>query len=224
MRIKKIVPKPKSIQAGVTHEEMTPLLEPTNKWSLDRSAKYSKELHKSMEAVVNDTREFFLKDIFPTALSLTNGFADANEVLTNSLGENATAAPLMSLVEGYMIQAVRSRILLFVANKFGMTPSEQQIYLVSALSKDGVSQGSIDDRVETLLREMQSLSDLSRARQKSEVQLQQLPQEQGAKRRKRVRPDGIDAEPGPRRGSKASEEISERASGRLRAIRRSISR
>ena len=172
IRVRKVLSKPTTnLTESDPREELPPPV-PTNKEILDRSKHYGEELSGLMSRHVVETREFFLREIFPIALSLTNGFADANDVLTNQLGDSTSGAPLMQLMEGYSMNAIRAKMIEFVSKKFNLNDKEASIYLARTIASD---QGFNNARsLETLLHEMQSVANVPRTSEGSEVQLQQL--------------------------------------------------
>lgn len=186
-----------SVQSRVGPLDEKPSLVPTNEWHVARSKKYPKEIAKDLYSRVNRVREFFLRDVVPKALASSNGFADANEVLVSSFGDSASISPLYSVMESFIMKAIQAKMINFVRKEFQLDNVEAQLFLSSLKEVD-----NHDDRLKALLLEMQSVSNLHGVEQRTPVQLQQLQEVPGTRRRSGVRSNEPNARSRYSRGRK----------------------
>lgn len=206
-----------SVQSGAAQTDFDTSLVPTNAWHLEKSKSYPAEMAPLMSEKIERVRDFFLNEIVPTAFASSNGFADANEVLVTSFGERSSIAPMYSVFESFLLKAIRIKMMLFLSREFGLSPEESALFLSS------LSENTNEDRIQALMREMQSVANVHGTPKASEVRLQQLPEDLPNRRRSRVRPDRS-APPEPSRGGgKFADEERSRSDKRLRQIRKSFS-
>ena len=162
-------------------------LTPVNAHILDRVKSYAKELPDLLGPIARE-RDFLLKEVFPPAMTALNAFADAGEVLASTLN-GYDISPLGPLYESYAMDAVRSKILCRIINQFNLTGVEVQYFLARVLASEGHS----NDRIQTILHEVQSLVDLQRQAKGTEVPMRSVPDTEGSRGRQRVRVPGDDS-------------------------------
>lgn len=206
-----------SVQSGAAPTDFDTSLVPTNAWHIEKAKAYPSEMAPLMSEKIDRVRNFFLNEIAPTAFASSNGFADANEVLVSSFGEKSSIAPLYSVFESFLIKAVRVKMMLFLSEEFGLSEKESILFLSSIGENNG------DDRIQAIMREMQSMANLHRTAESSKVRVQQLPENVSTRRRSGVRPDRASASRPSRRSGEFQEEERSRADKRLRQIRKSFS-
>lgn len=172
----------REIQDTIERDQST-ATEPVNTHIVQYVNEFKKDLPAFLKKQLHDETKFLLKEVFPRAFAHLNAYADANEVLVSTLGETASVAALAPEVEGMVLQAVRSKLLMRMISAFSLTEAETRVFLLRTLFQEGRSNESL----QTLLHEVQSLVDMHRAPEGAKLQVQQLPSPQGGRKRGRVR-------------------------------------
>lgn len=157
-----------SIRDSMEKDKQSKLV-PTNTHILVRAKKYKEDL-PSLLSSLEKFRDTLLESVYPQALSVVNGLADSDEVMVAALGENSSVKDMQPLLETYMLEAVKSRLTFMVADCFNMTDAEMRLYLLRVLGNEGFS----NDRLQTVLHEVQSLANLHRTTKGASLQLPEL--------------------------------------------------
>lgn len=171
------------IQSEIEKEESRKLV-PINTHILKRSSKYKKDMPKLLSGLAS-FRDKLLDSVYPKALSVMNGLADSDEVLTSALGPDASISSLQPVVESYMLEALKSRLIFLVLDCFELNPAEAQLYMLRVLNNEGFTH----DRIQSLLHEMQSMVSLQRASKRPSLPVPELPASQRGRQRRGVQPD-----------------------------------
>jgi hypothetical protein len=95
-----------------------------------RAVGYERQLYRWMMTPAQVAQEKMLANVYPAALSLKTGIADAGDVLALSLGDrSADADRWVALIDKLTVNAITARLLLYVKEHFKLTPSEAEMYL-----------------------------------------------------------------------------------------------
>ena len=143
---------------------------PVNQVTLDRAAKYrDKELPKLLRDPINATRDFFLREVAPLALSVSNGLLEATDVLKETFQEDPAVGPYIKRMEDLAYQAVEIKMISFITTLFKLTPDETSRFMVSVYSKELKT----DDLI-SVLSQMLKVSNVPGPEKGSEVRVRQL--------------------------------------------------
>ena len=167
-------------------------LTPVNDHIVRRVRSFTKELPTLLEPIATE-RDFLLKEVFPPAMTALNAFADAGEVLSSSL-EGYDITPLAPTYESYVMDAVRAKILCRIIPQFNLSSVETQYFLTRVLAAEGHS----NDRIQTILHEVQSLVDVQRQSEGAKAQMRPVPATKINRERRGVRLSGRGTKGGDR--------------------------
>ncbi len=117
----------------------------------NRALSYTPSLYKWMQDPAQIAQEKMLANVYPAALSLKTGIADAGDILSLSIGDKpADAERWVALTDRLTINAITARLLLFVKDHFKLNPQEAELYLRYHLHQTFGNQAASD--TENLLR------------------------------------------------------------------------
>lgn len=179
-------------------------LVPVNAHIVERAKSYKQELPDLLKNIASE-RDFLLTEVFPPAMAALNAFEDAGEVLASTL-EGYDISAMAPLYESYAMNAVRSKILCRIISQFNMSKLEVQYFLTRILASEGHS----NDRIQSILHEVQSLADMHRSAEGSKVQMRPVSGDEGDSQHRGVRVPGRNPKRGGGPVSAADELIHER--------------
>jgi hypothetical protein len=119
---------------------------------------------------IDKSREFFLTEIAPLVLGISNGLQDAKEILERAFEEPADTQHLFASIEDSMQKAILAKIISFVQDYSSLKDSEKAMHTLLHMLKENT--GNVD--TQSLLLKMLSISNLPRSKQRPEVQVREL--------------------------------------------------
>lgn len=109
---------------------------PANQANLELAEEYRKALPKMLDKRIPAVRDFLLGILAPLSLGMTNGLADAQDVLSAALGEEVDVSPYTSRLEELMHVGLEVKMVSFVQDLLKLSPDESQRFLLKVFSKD----------------------------------------------------------------------------------------
>ena len=110
---------------------------PANAANLQIAERYREALPRLLSEVIPNTRDFFLKEIAPMSLGISNGLMDAHDILVKALDEeDVDTAPYISRIEQLAVIALEQKMITFVQGQLKLNEEESKRFLYGVLSKE----------------------------------------------------------------------------------------
>lgn len=108
---------------------------PTNSVLIEIAKDYKEKMPTIIGPGIENTRSFFLSDIAPSVMAMTNGLQDGFDVLKQVMGEEPQAAQYFNAMNAMLGIALKTKMANFIANHCGLTPEEKEIFIREVFDK-----------------------------------------------------------------------------------------
>lgn len=102
---------------------------PTNAVLVSMAKDYKDKLPALLGPGIDNTRTFFLADIAPAVMAMTNGLQDGLDVLRQAMEEEPQASKYFNAMNNMLDVALRTKMANFVANHCNLSLEERTIFL-----------------------------------------------------------------------------------------------
>lgn len=168
-------------KSAVDLPEMSSLI-PVNAENLRISKEYRKQLPLLMNNKLELTQNFFLHEVAPSLLALSNGLQDAKEILETTLDEKSDTDNLFHKIENAVGLALDVKIMNFAISVIGLDVKEAKEFKLLAFSKE---MGSTNENLIGQLLKVFSVHDVPGAKKGAKVPVRGLPKTEGNGQRRR---------------------------------------
>lgn len=102
---------------------------PTNSVLVAISKDYKEKMPAIIGPGIENTRTFFLSDIAPSVMSMTNGLQDGFDVLKQVMGEEPQASQYFNAMNSMLGIALKTKMAVFIAQHCNLSKEEREIFL-----------------------------------------------------------------------------------------------
>lgn len=156
---------------------------PSNKELIHRARRYEEQLPSLMAPKIEEIREFFLMQVLPLLASIKDGMGDGVDVVRLALDETPETTAFTRVLTELVKSAITAKTVQFVAKYAELDVAASHTYMAAHISTFLPNQ--TDDTVQTLLREVLKISNVSRpSEREAKVRMRQVPEVKGDKRHK----------------------------------------
>lgn len=158
-------------------DESTPPIvvhkDPINREYLQRLKQLEEELPVSLAPAIEQTREFFLREVAPTTLGAFEGLRTAYDLLQETMGVSVDASDTTRTLKEQLSNAINIKIFFKVANLMNLNGPELEMFKELFLVKYGLRKAE-DERDKEILSAVQQVLSLQRKTEGADVPMQQL--------------------------------------------------
>lgn len=134
---------------------------PINQPLISRANQYKTDLPPLVRENIKRVQEFFLVEVLPFMMAVSNGLDDATDIAKLALEEEPQALAFKKFVVQVTNEAIKAKTVNFIQSLAELNPQEERMFKLAYLSISGVLQNG--DTTQALLREVLAVSDMQRS-------------------------------------------------------------
>lgn len=110
-------------------------LTPSNAVLVEMAKDYKEKMPTIIGPGIENTRNFFLTDIAPSVMAMTNGLQDGFDVLKQVMGEEPQASQYFNAMNTMLGVALKTKMANFIAGHCNLSPEEKEIFIREVFDK-----------------------------------------------------------------------------------------
>lgn len=155
--------------------------EPVNKEILLQTKRVKREMPEMLSGHICDARDFFLNELAPMLIGMSNGLQDAKEILEGAFDEVADTQHLFTMLEDSLQKAVLVKSVSFIQKYADLNTQESNLHTLLHMLKENT--GHVD--TEALLLKVLQLPNVQRSAERPQAQVRELPPAKGSGKHRR---------------------------------------